>query len=117
MKYKVWFVIAACVLLLILGVVIASKALGQCKADFPAGTEVTLTAKACPNWTFLGWTGDCEKFGKKKTCVLIMNKDMNVGLKFLPKAKNLQITMTEEEKKYCSRGQSGYVLKSNGKGT
>jgi len=117
MKYKVWFIIAACVLLLIFGVVIASKALGQCKADFPRGTEVTLTVKACPNWSFVGWTGDCESFGKKKTCVLVMNKDMNVGLKFLPKAKNLQVTMTAEEIKYCSKGESGYVLKDYERGT
>ena len=112
MRNKAWIIIALVVLLLVIGAIITTKAFtqDQCKADFPAGSEVKLTVTECPNWTFVGWTGDCAHFGKNKTCTLTMNSNKVVGTKFLPTPKRLKIT-TLEEILYCSSGEQGYFSK------
>ena len=113
MRYKAWIIGALILLLLMIaGVVIVNKAFGQdkCKAEYPTGTIITLTVTACPNWTFIGWTGDCAKFGKGKVCTLVMNEDKVVGTKFLPTPKGLKIS-TLEEILYCSSGEQGYFSK------
>jgi len=47
-----------------------------CKASFPLGTNVTLTATASANSTFAGWTGaNCST---SPTCVVTLNASENV---------------------------------------
>lgn len=56
----------------------------MCTADFPNGTEVTLTAT--PNETqFAGWTGNVpSSCGTNLTCQIQMNGYMNVTATFVP---------------------------------
>lgn len=99
-------------IIIILGaIVIKVYGQGTCSAKFDTGTEVTLTAKPCPNYSFVKWTGDCSTYGKNKTCKVIMNGDKTVGAVFLPKPKNIRISKSlwsEKEIKYCSAGQEGF---------
>jgi Divergent InlB B-repeat domain len=50
-----------------------------CSASFPAGTSVTLTAKADAGSYFSGWTQECSGSG---TCALTMDSDQQVTSNF-----------------------------------
>jgi uncharacterized repeat protein (TIGR02543 family) len=53
-----------------------------CTADFPHGTEVTLTASAAPGSIFTGWTGACE--GSGTTCTVTATEALSVTATFGP---------------------------------
>lgn len=46
---------------------------GSCAADFPAGSDVTLTATPSPGSVFDRWTGFC--LGTAPTCLVVMSAD------------------------------------------
>ena len=50
-----------------------------CSADFPEGTNVTLTAEPTGDGTFVGWSGDCTGTG---VCNLTMNGPRQVSAAF-----------------------------------
>jgi hypothetical protein len=50
-----------------------------CSADFPAGTQVTLTASADPGSAFAGWVGPCAGTGP---CSLTLNAATSVTARF-----------------------------------
>lgn len=98
-KYKVWIIIG--VVLIILGLIFAKVSMAEeivCKANYPPGTKVTLTAKACPDSVFTGWSRDCAFAGKSKTCTFVMDRERVVGANFkkLPVPKNLRMSKLEE---------------------
>lgn len=51
----------------------------KCIASFPAGTHVTLTARAKPGSRFAGWSGDCSGH---RGCSLTMAKAHTVTARF-----------------------------------
>jgi hypothetical protein len=53
---------------------------GTCAAEYPADTQVTLTATPDAGEQFLGWTGDCS--GIAPTCILTMDTNKSVGAGF-----------------------------------
>lgn len=53
---------------------------GTCVADFPFGTNVSLTATPDDGNTFNGWTGDCS--GTTQPCRVTMNQNRAVGANF-----------------------------------
>jgi CSLREA domain-containing protein len=53
---------------------------GTCSASFARNTNVTLTATADPDWTFVGWSGEASGTGSSST--VRMNKDRNVVATF-----------------------------------
>ena len=52
----------------------------KCASPYPAGTAVTLTAKADSGSTFIGWTGPCT--GTSATCSVSVAGSMTVGARF-----------------------------------
>jgi hypothetical protein len=52
----------------------------DCQEDFPAGTQVTLTALPNPGARFLGWSGDCT--GTNASCTLTVDRDHSVQAQF-----------------------------------
>lgn len=53
---------------------------GSCVADYPFGTNVSLTATPDDGNTFEGWSGDCT--GQAQPCRVTMNQDRAVGANF-----------------------------------
>jgi len=54
-----------------------------CQGNYLAGTMVTLQASPTPNWTFAGWSGDCNSQGMvtltaAKTCRATFLDDLNI---------------------------------------
>ena len=84
------------------GIVFAA---GTCTAKYPAGQEVTLTAKPCPGSYFVRWDGACA--GQGAVCKVRMdgNKETSAVFEWIPWPYNLRLT--EWEKKMCSGG--GYT--------
>ncbi|HTJ41569.1 MAG TPA: choice-of-anchor D domain-containing protein [Kofleriaceae bacterium] len=63
-----------------------------CSADFPNGTQVTLTAAAATGSTFTGWTGaGCSGTG---TCVVTVDQARSVTAGFAPIAYPLDVART-----------------------
>lgn len=68
------------------GVVVSSPAGISCGMDcresYPSGTEVTLTATAANNCSFVGWGGACTNAASNMECVLTMTKRRTVNADF-----------------------------------
>lgn len=61
-----------------------SGLLGQCSANFPEGTQLTLTANATGSSTFQGWTGPCAS-STGLTCTFTVTPGASaVGVRFEP---------------------------------
>jgi uncharacterized repeat protein (TIGR02543 family) len=86
MKYRVWFIIGAVLVLLAIGGLVATKVWGQdkCSTKYAEGTEVIITAIPCPGYDFTGWSGDCASCGKSRSCKVIMAADRTCKANFLP---------------------------------
>ncbi len=52
---------------------------GTCQGDFPAGSNVTLSASADADAEFDGWSGDCSG---QAQCNVVMSTDRTVGATF-----------------------------------
>jgi hypothetical protein len=57
-----------------------SNCTGTCAANYPTGTEVTLTANAAGGSTFAGWGGYC--YGSSTSCVVSMGAARSVTATF-----------------------------------
>ena len=67
---------------------------GTCSANFPSGTQVTLTATAASGSTFAGWTGACTG---TSTCTLTLTANTTVNAEFdasTPPPVQLTVTTT-----------------------
>ena len=58
---------------------ITQQTSGTCSADFPRGTQVTLTPLAGAQSSFGGWGGACSGF---QGCTVTLNEDLTVSARF-----------------------------------
>jgi len=82
---------------------------GTCSAEFNSGTEVFLNASNTPKMKFLRWDGDCFGWPRTDPCVLTMNSDKNVLVRFYPPKRRLSISIMGL-KPVSSDGALSYVL-------
>lgn len=67
---------------------------GTCSANFPDGTQVTLTATPASSSGFAGWGGVCS--GTSTTCTVTLSASQNVSAGFSAVASgNYQLTVTD----------------------
>ena len=59
-----------------------------CTAEYPGGSQVTLSATPAPGWTFGGWGGACSGTG---SCVVPMNAGESVTATFSQISYNLSV--------------------------
>jgi uncharacterized repeat protein (TIGR02543 family) len=54
-----------------------------CSANFPAGTNITLTAAPPPGWSFGSWGGACAVFALESSCQVGMGSDQSATATFV----------------------------------
>ena len=110
-KYKYMIIGLGLVILgavIILWATVAHSQTETCTAKYTAGTIVTLTAKPCPGWAFVQWSGACT--GKIKICKVTMDNDKSVHAEFkkIAKPKNLRVAKNLQ---HCLNNEDGYITK------
>jgi hypothetical protein len=61
---------------------------GTCSTDFDDGTEVTLYTKNTNGMEFYRWEGACAGVWRGDPCVLTMDSDKDVAVRFYPRESN-----------------------------